>query len=127
MLSSAASRTGHEGQRFEVDLQLASRQSRHVDEIVHELRLRLGIAIDQFECVPACRLAEMIVKQHPRPSKDHIQRRPKFMRQRRQEFVFQAVRFPEPSFFALMRQVTDNDRECPMPSITSDDEESCAG
>ena len=54
----------HDRQRFEVDLQLAGRHARHVDEIVHELRLRLRVSIDQFESALSCLFAEMIVEQH---------------------------------------------------------------
>ena len=38
----------HQRQRLELELQLAGRHPRHVDEIVDELRLGLGVAIDQL-------------------------------------------------------------------------------
>ena len=52
-LSSAASSTGTTRQRLQLDLQLAGRHARHVDEVVDQLRLRLRVAIDQLEGVLA--------------------------------------------------------------------------
>ena len=99
----------HHRQRLELDLQLAGRHARHVDEVVHELRLRLGVAIDQFEGVPSRLLAEVIVEQHARPAEDHVQRRAELVRQRRQELVLQTVGLAQPPFGAFVRQVGDDD------------------
>jgi hypothetical protein len=46
-----------------------------VDEVVHELGLRLRVALDQLEGMFVCLFTEVIVQQHPRPSEDHVQRR----------------------------------------------------
>jgi hypothetical protein len=73
------------------------------------LGLRLCVALDQPEGMFLCLVTEAIVQQHARPSEDDVQRRAQFVRQHRQEFVLQTIRFPEAAFGPLMRQVGDDD------------------
>ena len=78
--------------RLHVEPQLAGHRARDVEEIVDQLRLGLGVALDGLDRALPLVVADLAGDQHPRPAVDRGQRRPQLVRHRHQEFVLHPVR-----------------------------------
>ena len=79
--------------RREVEAQLARDDPRHVEDVLDELDLDGGVALDDLEPTRVRRARDLGTPQHPRPAEDGVQRRPELVRDDRQELVLRTVRF----------------------------------
>ena len=90
-VSSAAPTTEPTSIGAQCQRELAGDDARDVEQIRHELRLRMRVAIDDGERPPRALLVENAVEQHARPSDDGVQRRAQLVRQRGEKLVFRPV------------------------------------
>ena len=77
--------------RFHLEPDVAGHAARHVEDVVDQLRLRLGIAFDRLDRAPGLLLIQLSADQHPRPAEDGAERCAQLVRNGREEFVLQAV------------------------------------
>ena len=76
-----------------LEMELAADDARDVEEVFDEPRLRAGVAVDAFEgprrLIGAARDG---LQKDLQPAEDRVERRAQLVRQRGEEFVFQAAR-----------------------------------
>jgi hypothetical protein len=89
---------------------VARHAARDVEDVVHDPRLRLRVALDGLHRLRRARLIEVAAREHPRPPEHRRQRRPHLVRQRREEFVLQPVQFVR---VAEQPRVLDRHRDAP--------------
>ena len=84
---------GREIHLADVEAHLARDDARDVEQVVDQLDLGVGIALDDLERAGRRGLAlDLSGTQHARPAVDRIQRRTELVRQDRQKLIFRAVR-----------------------------------
>ncbi len=91
--------------RLGLHRQLARHDSRNIEEILDQLRLRPGVALDGLERPLPNRRGHRADAQHVGPSEHGVERRPQLVREARQKLVLDAMRLgqilgelPEPRF-----------------------------
>jgi hypothetical protein len=77
--------------RLDVETHLTGDGARDIEQVVHQLRLRLGVALDGFDCPALLILANLSSHEHAGPSVDRGQRRAQLVRHGHQEFVLHPV------------------------------------
>jgi len=68
-----------EHERANVELQLASDDSRYVEQIFNQLSLRPGIAFDNLNRAFRADAFQLVGRQHARPAEHGVERRPEFV------------------------------------------------
>jgi len=79
--------------RLHVEAQLAARDARDVEEVLDELRLGLGVALDHLEGVRRGVVVQPATPQQPGPAQHGRERRPELVGDVGEEIVLRAVRF----------------------------------
>ena len=87
----AASTTGWSSTGPDIESHLAGHDARDVEQIVDELPLGVGVAVDDFQRSLGRRGVEDPIAQHPGPAEHRVQRRPQFVGQRGEELVLERV------------------------------------
>ncbi len=75
-----------------LDLELAGDDARDVEDVLDQLRLRLGVAADDVDGLPGAVGRQRAGEQHLHPAEDGVERRAQLVRQRREEIVLQPAR-----------------------------------
>ena len=106
----AAVRHRREIDRLQLETDVAGHAARHVQDVVDELRLRLGVPLDRLDRPPRLLRLELTRGEDARPSKDGAERRAQLVRDRREEFVLQPVQLIG---LAEQPRVLDRERDAP--------------
>jgi hypothetical protein len=80
-----------EAHRSPLDDHSAGDHARDIQNVVDELRLGSGVSFNDLQDLDEPTRIHFPLTQHRNPSENRIQRRPKFVRKRRQELVLQPV------------------------------------
>jgi len=75
----AAVRHADQVDRLHLETQVAGHAASDVENVVDDLRLRLGVALDGLDRPRRALVVELPGGQHPRPSEDRRERRPQFV------------------------------------------------
>ena len=77
--------------RADVETHLARDHARHVEQVVDELHLRVGLADDDVQRAGHALAADLAALQHPRPAIDGVERGAELVREDGEEFVLRAI------------------------------------
>jgi len=80
-----------EGLEFETEI--ASDDSRYVEQIVDESRLRTCVALDRLDRAGGVRAFDFAVPDHRRPTENRRQGRAQLMRERREKLILETIGF----------------------------------
>src|ERR1041384_2333456 len=64
----------HDLQRLKLEIKIAGDDARHVENVIDNLRLRLRVAPDSFNCLLHCGVIERAVSEEPGPAEYRCQR-----------------------------------------------------
>src|SRR5690242_14108705 len=82
----------HNFQRVQIEIKISGDDTRHVENVVDDLRLRFGIAPDHFDSLLGYRIVERPTFEQSRPAEYRGERCAQLVRNRREKLVLQTVR-----------------------------------
>src|SRR5215213_3477284 len=85
--------------------EIARNNSRHVEQVVNQSRLRTGVPLDRLDCARSIRTFNFAVPNHRGPTKDRSQRGAQLVREGGKKFILETIGFfGVPACIALPQQ-----------------------